>query len=321
MKNRDFTDAQLDGLTDEEREGLLDETLVDDPEDLEKAEEGDDDDGKGAGTNEGQGDDGDDDEGNGDDDDDDQGNGDDDGKAAAEEAAAAAAAAAAEQQATQDAAGEDEIKLDDRPVAWLQLGELEKKAGEFNDSLKELAVKFDEGELTAGEYHDQRAAIEAERRAVDTEVMRAQIRKSDAIDTWKQETVPAFFKEHAVYAEKGTVLNQMLDAEVRKIQSTAANPTDPKVLQLAHQRIQSQISKLTGAKPAPADNPKPGKKTSGPKPEMPPTLGGLPASDITGSDDGTVDAHLDRLAVKDRLAYEDALAKLTPAQLDAYLSR
>ena len=51
---------------------------------------------------------------------------------------------------------------------------------------------------------------------------------------------------------------------------------------------------------------------------VPPTLGKVPASAATDTDDGKF-AHLDRLADSDPLAYETAVAKMSAAQRDEYM--
>jgi hypothetical protein len=273
----------------------------------------------GEGDDEGEGDDG-------DEEDDDAGDDEQAAAAAAAAAAEAAAALAASQEEEQQADPTEEALLNEKPAIWLKLDAIETKRSEINGKMKDLAVKFDEGELTAGEYHEQRSALERERAPLDTEATRANIRKADDIEAWREETVPSFLKDHPAYAVKGSVLNRMLDEEVKKIQASAPNPTHANVLKLAHQRIQVQISSALGGAPAPKAEEKgkgnaPKKPGRSAKPEMPPVLGGLPAADVNDNDDGSGFAYLDRLEAKDRVAYEDALAKLPPAQLDAYLSR
>lgn len=309
-----FTDAQLDGLTDEEREGLMDDTLVDDDHEIIEGEII-----PPAGTAtpaaaaaQAEVEEEDEDEGEGDDDD------------AAQVAAAAATPAATTPvipPAAVAAAAEagTEIQLDTRKASWLDVDTLKSQKDDLTKQLRDLSVKFDNGDLTAEELHEQREAIEAKRDPINTQLMRADINKADAIERWKEETVPGFFAKNSIYAEKGSILNTMLDAEVRKIQSTAANPLDPKILDLAHQRISAQLKQATGAEPPKTA---PGKKPAKvPKPEMPPTLGGVPAAAGIETEDGTEFAQLDRLQAKDPMAYEDALGKLSAAQLDYYLSR
>lgn len=312
MTKPNFTAEQLDGLTDEEREGLMDEAIVDDPEEIvataaankpeDKAPPA-----ESAAQDEAEHD--------------SDEEGDEEGDDGAQAATDDMAAAATEPDATPPAADADEITLDTRPAMWLGMGALEEQKSSLDQQLRALAAKFDDGEFTGTEYHEKREEIEKQLEPVRTELMRAGIKKADADDAWKNDTVPSFLAANPAYAEKGSVLNMMLDAEVRKIQSTAANPRDPKILDLAHQRISKQIGAAYGVAPkAASKQPTTPAKPAG-KRELPPTLGGLPASDITDPVDGTVYAHLDRLAAKDPIAYDAALAKMSPAQLDDYLSR
>lgn len=308
-----FSEDQLAGLTDEEREGLLDDSLVDD----EDEESGDDQDADaGAAQQAAQAEEERADEEEGEDADEL------DADASADAGAGAGAGAADEaveaQKAAASNAGEDEIQLDQRPVAWLGIEQLEERVEAFDQQLTELATRFDDGELEAREYENARSKIEKERRSVEKDLMRAQIRKDDDTEKWSGETVPDWLAKHDAY-QPGSVLIKMLDAEVKKIQTTAKNPTDPKILDLAHARITAQIAKVTGQAPVPQATPKPQLKKT--KREMPPTLGGVPAADVTDTDDGTAYAYLDRLQAKDTIAYEKELANMTPAQLDAYLAR
>jgi len=51
---------------------------------------------------------------------------------------------------------------------------------------------------------------------------------------------------------------------------------------------------------------------------VPPNLGKIPAAAANPTDDGKY-AHLDRLMDSDPLAFEEALAGMTPAQRDEYM--
>ena len=198
------------------------------------------------------------------------------------------------------------------------------KLDEIDKKREELATKFDDGELTAQELREQLKPLDKEYREIETRKIRADIAKENAIDGWK-DTVSGFFKENTAY-ESSEVLRDMLDKEVRKLQATAVNPLNPKLLERAHKNIAGEVKKAFGIDmPVKKDETKgeDGKPKPKPKPrdEPPPNLGKVPAADATDADDGGEFAYLDRMRDKDSVAFEAELAKLSPAKLDAYMAQ
>jgi hypothetical protein len=321
-----FTEAELALLTDEEREGLLDDD----------ADEGE---GEGDGTDEGEDttaeDGGSDDKDGGDTDgaDDGEGDGQDDADAAklAADATATAAAAAEAPAADQgtgagpEAAGADQTGQDasdeanEKRPAWLDAEDLTTKKAELKQQLAELAKKFDDGDLMATEFNEQREAIEDQREELLKREIRIETQRETALETWRDE-VKNFTKDHPQY-KKGGFLYDALDKTVRELQVTAVNPLSPAILAKAHKAIQAELGLPIEDKQAPAPAPKPTVRSDKARPAPPPTLAHIPASDITDADDGGEFAHLDRLMDKDSVAYEAALKRLSPADQDRYLSQ
>lgn len=118
-----------------------------------------------------------------------------------------------------------------------------------------------------------------------------------------------------------SMLYSLLDAEVRRLQGSVANPLNPDLLAKAHARIAADIEKAYGVKPA--AKPEQPKKAAAAqaqarRPAPPPSLASVPAADIEDTDDGGEFSALDRLADRDRLGYEKALADLRRKSPDAY---
>lgn len=322
--------AELEMLTDEEREGMLDEDTVD-----EGLEDGDD-----AGDDTGAA--GDDKAGDGADqdgkdkpdaaaeDDGDDAGGDADGeaaakakqeadaKAAADTAAAEAAAGGADSNAAASAAAEPKPLEGDKRPSWVldpkvpeQLEALEKQKDELTD-------KFDDGEFTGKEYRAELRKIDAQIEGLKEQRMAANIGKANALAHYKDVTVPEFFKEHAEYAP-GSVLYSMLDVEVRRLQSTAQNPLNPAILEQAHENLTAQVTKAYGVKPTAKPKPN-GTKPAAASREVVPTLGTVPAADASDDTDDGEFAWLDRLGNSDVEKYETELAKLSDEKRERYLA-
>ena len=325
-----LSETDLAMMTEEERQGFLDEDLVEEGEP--GVDAGDDDDDDVGGDNSA----GDkpDDEAGGDGDDD---NDDDDAAAAAEAAkikadeeaspaAAAAAAEAAKADGVADAGGDgsDTPDPNEKQPSWIVPNDLKEKLEDIDKKRDELAQKFDDGELTAQELREQLKPLDKEFRDIDSRLLRADIAKETAIEGWK-DTVSGFFDVHAAY-KTSDVLRGMLDAEVRRLQAEAINPLNPKILDRAHANIADEVKKAFGIdlpmskKDHDKTADKPPLKAKA-RDEPPPNLGKVPAADATDADDGGEFSYLDRLSEKDSVAYEDALSKLSPAKLDAYMQR
>ncbi len=325
--------AELELLTEEEREGMLDEDTVD-----EGLEDGDDagDDADGAADDKS----GDGAEQEGKDKPDDAGgeDGDDvgtdepdaaaaaaakakqdaDAKAAADADAAEAAASSGDDNAPASAAAEVKPIDGDKRPSWL----LDPKVPEQIDALEkqkdELTEKFDDGEFTGKEYRAELRKIDAQLEGLKTQRLAAEIGKTNAVQHYFDVTVPDFLAKHTEY-EKGSILHAMLEAEVKKLQVQSQNPLNPAILERAHENLTAQVTKAYGVKPA-AQNKQAVTKPAAAAREVVPTLGAVPAADANEDGDGGEFAYLDRLANSDVEKYEQELAKLSDEKRDRYLA-
>lgn len=325
--------AELEMLTDEEREGLLDDDTVD-----EGLEDGDDADDDAAAAADEKAGDGADQEGkdkpdaaDGEDGDDAGANGADteadaaakakqeaDAKAAADAAAAEAAAGGDDQNAAASATAEPKPLEGDKRPSWVLDPKVPEQIEALEKKKDELDAKWDDGELTGPEYRAEIRKIDAQVDTLKEQRMASNIGHANALSHYKDVTVPEFFKEHAEYA-KGSILYAMLDAEVRKLQSSAHNPFNSEILRRAHQNITEQVSKAYGVKPT-AQNKQTGAKPAAAAREVVPTLGTVPAADPNDTDGGGEFAWLDRLANADVEKYEQELAKLSDEKRERYLA-
>ncbi len=309
--------AELEMLTDEEREGMLDEDTVD-----EGLEDGDDAGGDDAAADDKAGE-GADQEGKDKPDDADGEGGDDagaddtaaDAKAAADAAAADAAAGGEEKNAAASAAAEPKLLDGDKRPSWV----LDPKVPEQIDALEkqkdELTDKFDDGEFTGKEFRAEMRKIDAQLDALKEQRISSNVARNTAIIEYRDVTIPTFLSEHPEY-KPGTVLHHLLDAEVKRLQMQSNNPFNPAILERAHQNISDQVSKAYGAKPAAQAK----TKAAAAAREVVPTLGTVPAADANDTDGGGEFAWLDRLANADVEKYEQELAKLSDEKRERYLA-
>lgn len=308
MASSQYTDAELDELTDEEREGLKEmeaEGRGEASEDDEPQSEADGDAEKAAKAEKGD-------------------------EAAEEPEAAPEVAAVIDAAVTDKPAEAPAAEAPAAPPApaapspRLPLYELPENFGEQLTSLEtrrtELATRFDDGELTAREYREQDRALEREERELHQQQLRAEMSRDMVVEAWTTQ-VTTFLSAHPQYA-KGSPLYAALDAEVRRLQQDADQPLDPKLLAEAHESVDRQIRAAMGmpAAGAAASAPKPAPKPAARQIEAPPTLAHVPAAGITETGDTGNYAALDRLMETNYEAYEAELAKMTDAQRDRYLA-
>jgi len=182
----------------------------------------------------------------------------------------------------------------------------------------ELTAKADDGELTFSEYRAEMRKIDVQLEELKTERMAANIAAKNAVDHYKDVTVPEFLAKHTEY-QPGSILHAMLDAEVRRLQNSAHNKLNPAILEQAHQNLTDQVSKAYGVKPS-AQNKQVVAKAAAAAREVVPTLGTVPAADGNDDTDGGEFAWLDRLSNSDVEKYEQELAKLSDEKRDRYLA-
>lgn len=308
MATQKFTDDELELLTEEEREGLLDE----DEEEGDEDENGDD----------GDADDGDADKGAAGDNDADADSGEAD---VADEANDGSKPAAEDNDgdADADAADDDDIETASQSSVTAQLevpADVDQKLTELRNQRKELRAKWRDGELSDEEFDEQDDKLQQDlvqtHARVEAIKTQNEIQARNAVKTWLKDTVPAFLQQHPEY-QPGTIRYEKLDRAVRELQRDTENKFDPSILAKAHKKVAEQIAAEFGVKTPPSQGKKP---DGGKKRDLPPTLHNVPAADATDTDDGGEFAYLDRLSEKDPIAFETALAKLSPEQYDRYLA-
>ena len=196
------------------------------------------------------------------------------------------------------------------------------KQAELEAQLKDLAAKFDDGELDDADYNIEvrkieraiarvEAKMELAEEQIEAQNAAAEANQAKLMAQWEKAQVDFFAKpENKAIAEDDAMFNS-LDVHVKKILAAGNTPIGD-VLDLAKRNLLEGIAKLTGQK-AP-DAPKPSTKPKAPQVELPPTLGNIPSA--IPNADGDEFGYIDKLSGR---KYEDAVAKLTPEQHDRYL--
>jgi hypothetical protein len=311
-------DAALANLTDEERAALEDDDLS--PEEKAALEDI-------AGDDEG-----DDDEDDEDIDADDEGT-EDDGEEDAEEKKAAAPAKKSEEAKVDESAETTEADDgdDDEDLEEVNSRYQVKLPDDFDDQVKalddreaELAKKFKAGEIEADEFLSENKSLASEREKLGRIATKAEIaqemKEQNAAQTW-QRKVRALMRD--AKASDGIdyskpLLGAALDKALKDLAAKDENNDKPMswFLKEAHKQVKTELG--VGKKEVTKED-KPTEKPKARKPDtskLPASLANVPGGDGPG-DVGDEFADLDKL---DGLAYETALAKMTPAQRDRYLA-
>lgn len=299
-----YTDEELAGLTDAEREALLEEDELDTEAEDGEAEgdeandkpDTDETDGEDDNGSEGAGDDKADDEQQGDD------NGDDDGEGEPAEG--------------DDANADEEDNRVTVPLLNADLPEdVEAKLKDIETAKDELVKKFDDGDLTASEYNKEYDKLAKQEREIEKAVFKSQIaqemEQQRIAGEWSQ-TVNNFMREHPEYT-KYELRYSALDTAVRKIAGEDSSLSGRQVLEKAHKLIQEQFGIVDTAQGEAEAKPKPKKPV-----EVPPTLAKVPSAEIDDMSGGKY-AELDRLAQTDPLRYERELGRMSDAERERYL--
>lgn len=215
------------------------------------------------------------------------------------------------------AANDKPVVEPERTPTWVLPADYDEKVATLKTQRQELDAKFDDGDIFAKEYREQLQALDEQHE----HLRELKIKASVAHDTAKQtfvDGVSSFLSQHQQY-EKGSVLYGLLDAEVRKLQGNAVNPLNPKLVEQAHANISAELAKAFGTPVAQKPTAE-AKKAAPKRPDPPPTLGGVPAADIDDTGDGGEFAALERLMNTDSVAYERELSRLSPEARDRFLS-
>ena len=300
MNTENMSDEDLSLLTDEERAGLEDESDDDSDDAGEVGDAGDD----GAGDLD---------------------------VAAAPGADAPAAAADASQNQAGQAAGRDDGKDDDddEPAPAAPAGDrLDPKAvqtqlDEIQSEKDKLAEQLDDGEITTKEYTEAVDKLNDQKNEVANKLARQEEQDNAIVTAWNRDVDKFLSKHPTLKASEAQLVS--FDSVVRRVTGDQANASlsNRKQLEKAHEIWRAEM----GFKDEPAASEKKagetGKAAKPPKPktELPPTLHNVPAADIEVGDDGKY-SYLDSLLNAGKsIEYEDALAKLSEADQQDYLSR
>lgn len=195
------------------------------------------------------------------------------------------------------------------------------KLKELNNKRADLRKQYDDGDMTFDEYEQARDEITEQAEQIKTAKLKAELasemQQQQVVNDWQRD-VNAFLDANPEYRDS-TVRYNALDMMVRQIGGTeeAAKLTGPQVLAKAHAELQKAFGVA-----APTEKKGGGNgngKNPPPKVEVPPSLGKLPAAENNDTSGGKY-ASLDRLLETDPLAHEDALAKMSASERDAYLA-
>ncbi len=282
-----LTEEELALLTEEERDGYLDDEDDDEGED-----------------------------GNGDEGDDDP---QDDPTLAVDDPAAAAQAAANDQAGDDQGDGaetKEEFTTQPKPLFNTEIpADIQAQRTEIDEKEDALDKQFDEGDITFSEHKKALREINQQRNALDRAELKAELAAEayqTQIDNSWQASQEAFFSAHPEFKidneAKWAAFDQLVKNETKSVLDKGGAVGVPE-LERAYTKYK-QAFNIEAAAPKQAKAPS--AKNEG---VIPPNLGKLPAATANDTDDGKF-AHLDRL---EGVAFEDALAKLSDAQRDEYL--
>lgn len=312
----DYSDADWDKLTKEEQEGLLLMDTDPDENELAEGETTPDIDGEGGEGGEGEAD------GMSDLDrlaandrkaaalaeqqKEEAGEGGEGGEGAGEGEAAAAAAAAAEP---------------DLPKGWnAQLPEDYETRVQANEDAQTANTKaYDDGDISFAEYTKEQRKLDRESRSLekekDTIELDRKLASESVMGRW-QGVMSAFLPQHPEL-NTTTFRGEAFDTILKRVTAETLNKGKIPGLADAEKAYKEwctefnvEPTNVTAQKKATVPAKKEKVKT-----KVPPTLGGLPAAQATDTQDGRF-AQLDRMTGE---KYEEALAKLSSAERDAYL--
>lgn len=219
-----------------------------------------------------------------------------------------------------DTAKGDEVEVEitppPKPLFKADLpADLESKRTDIDTREDSLVDQFDNGDITFAEYNKQVRALNQERGTLDRQELKAELSREATENQTQQGWANAeqqFFANHPELKNMGNAQLAALDHLVRS--ETAVVMEKGGAIGIAElERAYSKYKQEFGIQDTVAAKEKPRKSNM-----VPPTLGKVPASAATDTDDGKF-AHLDRLADSDPLAYETAVAKMSAAQRDEYM--
>jgi len=308
----DIDQSILDAMTEEERAALLDDDDSDDALVVIPGEEGADDDGE---ADEGEGDD------NSDEEKDEKAALDDANKAEADAATADTAKKQEQEQDRQEQA---------KPLFRAEVpADIADKYAAIDTKEEELIAKFEDGDMTTREYNAELRKLNKERNDLEWLERKAELSQETAQqqleDTWLT-TVKAFLPDHPAISENEENWNSF-DQVLRTVTAVRINAGQAygkAELERAYKiwadergiEVKAPAAKATDPAAKASAAKAPAAKDEQKK-ELPPTLAKVPAASNEDTDDGKY-AALERLADKDPQAYQEAIAKMSAAEYEAY---
>lgn len=235
-----------------------------------------------------------------------------------------------------DGASDDEPKPAPTPVVGARPQVVELSAEEtariaaIEADKDKLLEDFDSGELTRDDFKAKVKALDTEAAELAKKQAAAELslQQAEAYDVaqWHA-TVAAFNVAHPeigkLWAEDASeedrqtahLWNEMVKEHATRVPDSVSDKQMlDEALALFNARYPGRVALPESKVEEPKADAKPKKKA---RPAPPPRLGKLPAADLTEYD-GSVFGKLNDLAMNDGAKLEEVLAKMTPAQLEAY---
>jgi hypothetical protein len=195
--------------------------------------------------------------------------------------------------------------------------DIQEKLDTLNQQKSDLATKFEDGDLSAAEYQTELDKLMKQERQIEQQQFKAQIAQEMKENAQREQwaaTIQEFLTENPRY-NTSKLLYQALDTAVREVagEEESAGMTGKQILRVAHERVMAEIGITEEAKPVKQEK---GKKY---KPNIPPTLGSLPAAEQTETGNSKF-KRLDEMMERNPEAFEEAFARLPEAEQEAYLA-
>ncbi|WP_373078588.1 hypothetical protein [Zhongshania sp.] len=299
-----YTEEELAGLTDQEREAL------EDNDDMPEEDDVDDDELLGRKPPK--------------EDDADDAGADDEPDADADDAADADAgtdADADDDPAAKDTADPEKQERRDKPDNPLLkadgVEDAEAKLQAIEESRSQVDERFDDGELTHAEYRQQMKALDKQERDIERAQFKAELatelQQSSQENDWLT-SVNNFLGEHSEY-KTNPMRYQALDAAVKSVaaREESAELSGDEILEKAHMELVEAFG--PGPAPSAKDTPTPDKRK--PRDQLPPNLSRLPAAESENPGEGKF-AALERMMKTDPERAETIMAKMSDAELDEF---
>lgn len=179
-----------------------------------------------------------------------------------------------------------------------------------DDAMASLEKRYEDGDISFAEYRNEQRALDKEARRLERLADRAELAKESSQQAMENQwyaVITPFTNAHPELSEDDVTRNAFdtyIRAETAKTLAAGGMPGQAEI-----DRAYANWCKRFNFKNE--NTSEPAKNTRQPN-KVPPTLGGLPAASTTSVEDGKL-AAISRL---EGVAYEEALAKLTPAEVE-----